>query len=377
MAILAQQPVKGVYLLGALGFELARFPLVVVKNILSFGRAHPEWTLRQSLGVHGASAFIRHAAVVQQTTPLPLEPGAEGDRFVTIKPASDDVYQGPLRSVADVKPVEIGATWYPAPLTAGSDKSNVCVVLHMHGGAYVIGDGRTQATEYTAKTTLKHTPATHVFCPQYRLSTLPASKTSNPFPAALQDFVTAYLYLINQLNISPKNIIVAGDSAGANATISFLRYLSEYGPDLGIPSPSAALLWSPWVDPAESATGSFVYNNDRYATDYLSTPFTSWGCVAYAGLAGLETLKQPYISHKNRTFKTETPLFVNTGGNEVLYYDDVEWAEDMKKAGNNVTIDVEKTAPHDIIAVGNMIGFDTEAANSAKRAGEWLKEVRK
>ncbi|KAH9879539.1 hypothetical protein IAQ61_001357 [Plenodomus lingam] len=376
MAILTQQPVKGIYLLGALSFEIVRLPLVVVKNILSFARPHPDWSFRQSLSVHAAGAFIQHVASIQPTTPLPLEPGAEGERFVLVQPASDDTYQGPLRSNADVKPVSIGATWYPAPLTVGSDKSNVCVVLHIHGGAYVMGDGRTQGTGYAAKLMLKHTPATHVFCPQYRLSTLPASKTSNPFPAALQDSLTAYLYLIKQLKISPKDIIIAGDSAGGNAAISILRYISEYGPDLGLPAPAAALLWSPWINPADTS-GSYVYDNDHYATDYLSTPFTTWGTSAYAGIAGTEILKQPYVSHKSRTFKTETPLFVNTGGAEVLYYDDVEWAENMRKVGNNVKLDVEKTAPHDILLLGNLIGFGTEATNCAKRASEWLREVRK
>ncbi|KAF2847450.1 alpha/beta-hydrolase [Plenodomus tracheiphilus IPT5] len=376
MALLTQQPIKGVYLLGALGFEIARLPLALVKNLASFGRAHPEWSFRQTLGVHAIAAFIRHVATIQQATPLPLEPGAEGERFVLVKPASSDAYKGPLRSNADVEPVEIGATWYPAPLIAGSERSNVCVVLHMHGGAFVVGDGRTQGTGYMAKTILKQTSATHVFCPQYRLSTLPASKTSNPFPAALQDGLTAYLYLINDLNISPEDIIIAGDSAGGNATMSILRYLSEYGAALGIPNPSAALLWSPWINPADT-TGSPLFKNDNYATDYLCGPFTVWGTAAYAGLAGNETLKQPYVSHKNRTFKTETPLFVNTGGAEVLYYDVVEWAENMKNAGNNVQLDVEKIAPHDIILLGDVIGFQTEATNSAKRAGEWLKEVRR
>ncbi|KAI8931575.1 hypothetical protein NX059_011229 [Plenodomus lindquistii] len=376
MTILAQQPVKTIYLLGAVSFEIARLPLVLLKNLLSFGRAHPEWSFRQSLGLHAVGAFLRHAATTQLSTPLPLEPGGEGERFVTIRPANNDVYTGPLRSNSDVKPVEIGATWYPAPLTTGSTKTNVCVVLHIHGGAFVLGDGRTQGTGFMAQTILKHTPATHMFCPQYRLSTLPASKTSNPFPAALQDSLTAYLYLVNELKISPKDIIISGDSAGGNAAISILRYISEYGSDLGIPSPSAALLWSPWIDPADTS-GSYVYDNDNYATDFLCTPFTVWGTSAYAGLAGVDNLNQPYVTHKNRTFRTETPLFVNTGGCEVLYGDDVEWAGNMEKAGNNVKLDVEKTAPHDIISLGNIIGFGTEASNCAKRAGEWLKEVRR
>lgn len=376
MAILAQQPGKGLYLLGALAFEAACFPLFLVRYLLRHGRQHSEWTLRQSLSMHVVAAVVRHVAKTQHRTPLPLEAGTEGERFITIKPAGVGAYKGPLRANADVAPIEIGATWYPAALHVGSATDDVCVVLHIHGGAYVVGDGRTRGSGFMAQALLRHTSATHFLAPQYRLSTLPASSTSNPFPAALQDSLTAYLYLVNDLAIDPKNIILSGDSAGANAAISILRYISEHGADLGISAPSAALLWSPWIDPSDTS-GSYVYDNDHYATDYLSPPFTSWGTAAYAGLAGPETLKQPYISHKNRSFKTQTPLFVNIGGREVLYYDDVEWAEMMGKAGNEVKVDVEPTVPHDVLAVGNLLGFGKEANNCAKRAGEWLQEVRK
>ena len=375
MAIFAYQPFKAVYVLFALGFELARFPVFLTKYLVSYGRQHPEWTFRQAIAVRIFYSAVYHLARVQVATPLPLTPGAEKERFVSCKPAKDEVYKGPLRSNTDVKPVEIGATWYPAPLSAASSKVNIRVILHIHGGAFVTGDGRTGATGYMARNLLKHSTATHVFCPQYRLSTLPASKTSNPFPAALQDSLTSYLYLINDLKISPNDIIFSGDSAGANLAISLLRYIVDYGSDLGLPNPSGCLLWSPWINPAD-VTASYVHDNDHFATDYLSPAFTHWGSEAYAGLSGLQSLDQPYISHKNRPFKTEVPLWVNTGGGEILYYDDTEWYNTMKTAGNDVTLDVEKHVPHDILLIGNILGFDKEATSCAKRAGEWLRSKR-
>ncbi len=243
--------------------------------------------------------------------------------------------------------------------------------MHIHGGAYVSGDGRTQASGYFAGLIQKHTGASHILIPQYRISSLPASKTSNPFPAALQDSLTSYLYLLNDLHIAPSNIIFSGDSAGGNAAISLLRYIVEFGSEIGLPNPSAALLWSPWIDPSDTSC-SYVHNNPNYATDYISPSFTLWGSGAYAGLGGKETLSSPYVTHKYQMFKTPVPIFVNTGGGEVLYFDDCEWAEKMKDAGNDVTLDVEKNVPHDILLVGNIIGFDKEANASAKRAGEWL-----
>ncbi|KAF1850164.1 alpha/beta-hydrolase [Cucurbitaria berberidis CBS 394.84] len=376
MTTLTYQPFKAVYALAAFGFELARFPVFLVKYLISYGRQHPEWTFRQAIAVRVFASAVYHFATVQGATALPLTPGAEKERFVSINPAKDEAYRGPLRNNTDVKPVEIGATWYPAALSAASDKSNIRVILHIHGGGFVTGDGRTRASGYMAKKLLKHSTATHILCPQYRNSTLPASKTSNPFPAALQDSLTSYLYLINDLKISPKDIILSGDSAGGNLAISLLRYIVEYGPDLGLPSPSAAFLWSPWINPADTSA-SFVHDNDHYATDYLCPPFTHWCTQAYAGLSGVQILDQPYISHKNRPFQTEVPLWVNTGSGEILYYDNKEWYEQMKKAGNDITLDVEKNVPHDIVLVGNILGFDKEATNCAKRAGEWVRSTRK
>lgn len=376
MTILASQPFKLLYALGATGFELLRMPLWLVKYLSQHGRQHPAYSFKQALFVRIFFSFIHHAATVQIKTPLPLTPGAEKERFVVMQAADAKYYKGPLASNEDVKPGDVGGTWYPAPLSAESDLSNVLVVLHIHGGAFVVGDGRTEGTGYLTSRLLKHTPATHILCPQYRLSTLPASKSSNPFPAALQDNLSAYLYLLHDLKIPARNIVLSGDSAGGNAAIALLRYLSEYGADLGIPSPAAALLWSPWINPANDSV-EHMKANPNYATDYLAYPFMVWGCAAYAGPRGIEALQQPYASLKGRPFKTEVPMFVSTGDKEVLYFDDKEWAEMMIKEGNKVVLDVEKGVPHDVLLLGNVLGFDKEANMGAKRAGEWLKELPK
>jgi acetyl esterase/lipase len=319
---------------------------------------------------------VYHLSVIQVKTPLPLTPGKEKERFIVLQAAPGNYYKGPLLS-EDVKPGDVGATWYPAPLTANSDMTRVTVILHLHGGAFVTGDGRTGDSGYSASKLLKHTPATHVFIPQYRLSTLPASKTSNPFPAALQDCLSAYLYLVNTLKISPKNIIIGGDSAGANAAIAILRYISEYGADLDIPAPSAALLWSPWMDLVASLSGDFVHTNPNYATDYISHEFTKWGSLAYAGPASETVLSNPYITGLGKPFKTQVPLFVNAGSKEVLFFDDEKFAEEMKGVGNDVTWDVQKNVAHDVLLLGGNLGFDAAATEQVKRAGEWIRGLKK
>ncbi|KAL6172787.1 hypothetical protein ACJQWK_01934 [Exserohilum turcicum] len=366
-------PWKGIYALGAVGFELLRFPYFVVAYLVASRRQNPTWSFRQAIGVRFLASALWHVATLQLQEPLPLTPGAEKERFVLVKPGKDEAYKGPLRNSKDVVPAEIGGTWYPAPLTPGSDKSNVKVILHTHGGAFVHGDGRSGATGFLTSLFLKHTPATHVFCPQYRLAKLPVSSSSDPFPAGLQDVVTSYLYLVHDLKVPAENIIVSGDSAGGNLTISLLRYIAEFGAEAGLPSPAAGLLWSPWIDTSDNKA-EYARTNRNYMSDYLSPPFTVWATEAYAGPAGESVLSQPYVCHKNSMFKTQVPIWINTGGAEILYFDDVEWAEQMKKAGNNVELDIEDNVPHDIILLGNTLGFEKEAVGMAERVGKWIKE---
>lgn len=382
MGLLTTQPFKTFYALSALAFELCRLPLWILKFSLPFARQHPKWSFRQAFSVRIFMAAVYHLANVQIKTPLPLTPGKEKERFIVIKPADSRYYIGPLAPTSTVKPVEIGGSWYPAPLTSSSSTDNLTVVLHIHGGAFVLGDGRTQASGYFTSKLLKHAGATHVFCPQYRLSSLPPSATSNPFPAAFQDILTSYLYLIQELGISPKNIILSGDSAGGNLAISFLRFLAEYGSELNIANPSAAWLWSPWITPAESVHPINLTSNKNYGSDYLSWSFTEWGSYAYAGKkvgdasAAIAVLSNEYVSHKGKPFKTETPLWVNTGGAEVLFFDDVKWVEEMRVAGNQVELDVEEGCPHDVLLIGAQLGFDKEATGCARRAGEWARGLR-
>lgn len=68
-----------------------------------------------------------------------------------------------------------GGTWYPGPYQAGDEQT---VLLHFHGGAYVMGEGRPSDVEFCAATFLKHLKAKTLFL-SYRL----ASNENCHFPA--------------------------------------------------------------------------------------------------------------------------------------------------------------------------------------------------
>ena len=301
-------------------------------------------------------------------TPITLAPGKEKERFVILKPATTSSYIGPALD-SSIKPVQIGSTWTPAPLTA-HNSNGADVVLHFHGGAYVIGTGRDDDTGFLAKTMLKHAGVSHVFTPQYRLSSNPGGR----FPAALQDAITSYSYLVNELGIPASRITISGDSAGGNLTLALLRYISVHGQEVNLPWPGCIWLWSPWVDVGAAMDTRNIGQSPQYGTDYLGPNFGSWGAWAYC-----EHLdpKNPFISHLGSPFASKSPIWIQTGRAEVLYDDDKKIAEELKGVkGNKVDLLVKPDCPHDIILVGPVAGFAKEAGECAKEAGEFLRANR-
>ena len=380
--IFAYQPFKALYVFGSLFFNLSRLPFWILK--FSLTRQHPEWSFKKAISLRITRAFIHTSSVVRAHTTLPLTPGKEGKQFVLIKPRAEDgeKFKGPMLANAQtVQPTQIGGTWYPQPLSAEDVTStpDLLVILHIHGGAYVTGDGRTEFSGPMASHLLKGTPATHVLMPSYRLSRLPAGPKSNPFPAALQDALTSYLYLLHTLNIPASKIILSGDSAGANCVIALLRYLTEYGSELSLPNPVAGLLFSPWIDPT-SASPSIITSNPHYTSDYLTPNFLAWGVAALAGqdlpLSHTSILaSNPYVNHSLNAFTTKVPLWVGVGGVEVLYFDGKKWAEMMREeGGNSVEFDVQTESFHDPLLVSKLVGVEAEADAVSARVGKWLRK---
>ncbi|KAF2397024.1 alpha/beta-hydrolase [Trichodelitschia bisporula] len=366
MPLQAYQPFKALYTLIAVAFETARFPFWILLYIHTAGRPHRKWTLRQAIRMRIVKAFLYHSSKVRVAPQLSLAPGTEKERFVVMEPATNSLYTGPTKD-SEIVPTAIGGTWTPA---APTDVSNLEVVLHFHGGAYVIGDGRDRDTGFLARTLIKHAQATHVFTPQYRLS----SSAQGQFPAALQDAITSYSYLVRTVGVPPSRITVSGDSAGGNLTIALLRYIEEHGADTGLPSPGCVWLWSPWTNIAAGLDAHEMESSPNYSTDYLNSEFGSWG--AHTFTAGKDAL-QPYVTAYGNPFACKTPIWVQTGDAEILYEEDTEFVQQMESVkGNKIELFVSEAMPHDIILVGRILGFETEAAAAAKKAGEFLRAER-
>ena len=368
---LTSQPGKLLFTLWTISLNAVRLPFWMIYFIPSLLRQNPKWTYKQALGVRVTKEFLKWMATIEVVTPTKLEAGKEGDKFVKIQPGKAAKYVGFVAKDPEIKPVTIGATWYPKAPTSASAGN---VVLHFHGGAYVVGDGRIKDAGFAAKTFLENTPVDHVLCPQYRL----ASNSGGRFPAFLQDGITSLLYLTETLNIPAEKITISGDSAGAHLCLSLLRYIHDH-PDAKLPSPNCAWLWSPWVNPGGALIPGTFYASPQEPTDYLCEGFGAWGarCITPSKASGV-TLEHPSICIQGNAFATRTPLYFFVGGCEVLFHDLVKMYEEFKAVkGNKVKLEIEDAAVHDIILIGHMVGFEKEAAFGAKTAGEFLKTVTK
>ncbi|CAB4492083.1 unnamed protein product [Rhizophagus irregularis] len=135
----------------------------------------------------------------------------------------------------------INAEWVHVPNDGWEKREIRKTILYLHGGGYYLcnKDSSRNVTGSLAKWT-----NTRVLAIDYRLA------PQYPFPAALQDALAAYLYLLNPPKdtgfepLNPKNIVIAGDSAGGGLSLALGLAIR----DAGLPSCAGISCWSPWVD---------------------------------------------------------------------------------------------------------------------------------
>ena len=363
-AAAARRVEKPIWIVSGILLTLIKFPFWLIYLIPRRARQHPKWTYRKAVTNELMRAFLYHTSALETQTPLSLEPGSEKSLFVRLAPQDARFYRGVLNDDA-IQPCVVGGIWFPTVYQPSSDDGRN-VVLYFHGGAFVIGTGRPGVSGFAAATLAKSFNA-KVLSFSYRLSSSPNCH----FPAALQDAVTAYGYLLSQ-QIDARRIILAGDSAGCNLAVTLLRYISSNKGTL-LPHPLAAVLCSPWLDVSSALDPGSKQRHEQVPADYVPENLQAWGARTYVP-TGFDA-SDAYISPSRHPFQTEAALWICVGGLEMLRDEGISFAEKMRTAGNKVEIYVEPYANHAILGIGNITGFATEAEEAMKRASKWVLEV--
>jgi acetyl esterase/lipase len=220
----------------------------------------------------------------------------------------------------DIRAERIDADGVPAERTIapGSDENRV--LLFLHGGGYMSGsiDSHRHMVAEAGRQTGCRTLALG-----YRLA------PEHPFPAALEDTVSAYKFLLAS-GVSPDRIALAGESAGGGLAVATLVTLR----DAGVPLPACVWCSSPWVDlemkgaSIETKAGVDPLIQRGYLTE-----------LATAYLNGADPAT-PLISPIHADLRGLPPMLIQVGSSETLLDDAVRLAQVAGAAEVSVTLQI-------------------------------------
>lgn len=201
------------------------------------------------------------------------------------------------------------------------------VLLYLHGGGYIACSPESHRP--LVASIVRRVGGT-AYVPDYRLA------PEHPYPAALDDAVAAYRHLYQDLGVAPRDIVIAGDSAGGGLALALTLWLRDHGE----PLPACVVTLCPWTDLA--VTGNSIdENTDR--------------CVMFAGetirkgtgfyLSGADATL-PYVSPLYGELRGCPPLLVHASNDEVLRDDGVRVAHRASAAGVEVELRLWHGVPH-------------------------------
>jgi len=171
--------------------------------------------------------------------------------------------------------------------------------------------------------------------PVPRRRTVPLPRASRGLKQGLIGHGLIECGLIGRAN-SPRQIVVAGDSAGGGLALALL----VASRDRGDPLPAAAALFSPWTDLA--ATGDSIRLNDRRCAMFVGAQI---GPGARRYLGG-EDPRSPLASPLYADLSDFPPLLIHVGRDEVLLDDSRRLAERARAAGVAVDLKIWPVVPH-------------------------------
>lgn len=207
-------------------------------------------------------------------------------------------------------------------LLTWKDSKNDKVVLQLHGGGYVTAlrnSYRTMAGLYS-----EVGKGVSVLTIDYRIA------PEHPFPAALDDALCAYRWLLDK-GYTEDKIILGGDSAGGGLAMAMCHYFK----DNSMKMPLGIVAMSPWTDLTSSGSSYkdnkdkdpiFGHRNDIFEND---SPYVAD-----------ESPSNPYISPLFGDFEGFPPMLIQVGTEEMLLSDSLSVAAKAKEAGVKVKLTI-------------------------------------
>jgi len=232
------------------------------------------------------------------------------DEIGSYWPAADD---------AEFEAVDVDGVPGEWSIVRGSDVSRA--LLYLHGGGYCSGSivsHRRMVTE------AGRAAGVRTLAIGYRLA------PEHPFPAALDDALTAWRFLGDH-GITAAHIAIGGDSAGGGLTVALVNRLREGKEEL----PGCMWLVSPWTD--LTLSGTTLVTNDA-ADPIIHRSYLVELADAYVPVGMART--DPRISVLYADLKGLPPMLVQVGSAETLLDDSTRLAAAAGAAAVPVTLEI-------------------------------------
>lgn len=236
---------------------------------------------------------------------------------------------------------------------AGRQRQQQFTIFYIHGGGFVCCSARTHRPITAA---LARETGFRVFSLKYRLA------PEDRFPAATDDALAAYRWLLARQNIAPSQIAVAGDSAGGGLTLSLLLRLR----DEKLPLPACAVCFSPWADLA--GTGESVRANAERDVLFYPENIPEFA-NAYLDKT-TAAVDNPYASPVFGDFREFPPVLFHVGSTEILLDDSRRIHQKIRANGGASELEIYE----DVFHCWQMAtGFVPEARDSLAKAAAFIR----
>ena len=230
-------------------------------------------------------------------------------------------------------------------------KNSHLLFFYVHGGGFVGGFKEQGAYQLKAM-------ARRVGC-----NCLSVGYSLSPealFPTALNEILEVYKEVLK--THSPENIILGGESAGANLCLALMLKLKE----LGLPQPRVATLSAGFFDLTNSGESRTL----NQTTDYTLTPeqLQHMARLYVAGENDLapethELLKNPLVSPVFGNFEGLPPMFFSVCTDELLYSDTIMAYNNCLKCGIETDLHLAEKCFHAHLNMGDFFAESRLACN--------------
>lgn len=227
------------------------------------------------------------------------------------------------------------------------------VVLYLHGGGFYIGS---PASHERMVSHIARAVGCRALNLDYRLA------PEHPFPAAVEDCVAAYRWLLGQ-GYEPGHIAISGDSAGGGLALSTLLSLKEQG----VPQPAGALPLSAFTD--FLITGKSMETNATSDLIAVGTPEEDFGPMRDRYL-GEEDPQNPLASPLYGDYSGLAPIYLQVGSAERLLDDSRRVAKKAKDADVDLKFEAFPDMQH---VFQSTAGRSPEADEAIGKIAEWLR----